>query len=201
MRAQGNARYFSSPGAFRAWLPKHHAREPELLVGFHKAHTGKPTLTWSESVDEALCFGWIDGVRKRVDDERYTIRFTPRKVGSIWSAINIKKMEALEAAGKMTDAGRAAFAKKQAQRSVVYSHENEARAFPPELRARLDASTKAARDFDARAPWYRRAAVWWVLSAKQTATRERRFSTLISCHAKGKTVPPLTRPTPVHATP
>lgn len=188
-----SARYFASPAAFRAWLSKHHAKATELLVGFHKAHTGKPTLSWSESVDEALCFGWIDGVRKRVDDERYTIRFTPRKAGSIWSAINIKKMKALEAAGKMTDAGRAAFAKKQTQRSVVYSHENEARELPEALRARLDAKKKAAHDFDARPPWYRRAAVWWVLGAKHETTRERRFATLLACHARGDTVPPLTR--------
>lgn len=195
-----SARYFDSPAAFRAWLKAHHAKATELLVGFHKAHTGKPTLSWSESVDEALCFGWIDGVRRSVDADRYTIRFTPRKATSIWSAINIKKVEALEAAGKMTAAGRAAFAKRREDRSGVYSHENRPYALPPELRATLDANPKAARHFDARAPSYRRVAVWWVTSAKQEPTRQRRLAALVRCHAQGEVLPQFRRrPAQKHA--
>ncbi len=200
MTAQGSARYFSSPSAFRAWLEKHHAKARELLVGFHKKHTGKPTLTWSESVDEALCFGWIDGVRKSVDAERYTIRFTPRKPASIWSAINVAKVEALEAAGKMTGPGRAAFAKKNEHRTGLYSHENRPHELPREFRAVMAANLKAAKHFDSRAPSYRRSAVWWVISAKQQATRDRRIAALVAFHAKGELLPQF-RPLKVRSTP
>jgi uncharacterized protein YdeI (YjbR/CyaY-like superfamily) len=189
MSGQGSARYFSSPAAFRAWLQKNHGRAKELLVGFHKAHTGRPTMTWSQSVDEALCFGWIDGVRRGVDAERYTIRFTPRKPTSIWSAINIAKVEALEAAGKMTDAGRAAFAKRAQGHVGVYAHENRPHELPPEFRERMDSNPTAAAHFDSRAPSYRRSAVWWVISAKQQTTRERRIAALVGFHAKGELLP------------
>ncbi len=115
--------FFPTPAHFRRWLEKHHAQSPELLVGFYKRESGKPSLTWPESVEEALCFGWIDGVRRRIDDESYSIRFTPRKPTSTWSAVNIAKVAELESAGRMTDAGRAAFARRRENRSGVYAYE------------------------------------------------------------------------------
>ncbi len=192
-RTERAARYFPSAAAFRRWLERHHATKDELLVGFHKRHTGAPSMTWSESVDEALCFGWIDGVRRSVDADRYTIRFTPRRPTSTWSAVNVAKMKALEEAGRMTDAGRAAFAKKSDARSGVYSYEQRPAGLPAELRRVLDASAAAARDFDARPPWYRRAATWWVVSAKTELTRQRRLVVLVERHERGETIPPLTR--------
>ena len=130
--------YFRSPAEFRVWLERHHGSEPELQVGYWKKETGKPSLTWPESVDEALCFGWIDGVRRSVDATRFTIRFTPRKPTSTWSAINIAKFEKLETEGRMTDAGRAAFAKRRENRSGIYSYEQRPEALPPEFRKVLD---------------------------------------------------------------
>ena len=124
-------RFFTTPEDFRAWLATHHASETELLVGFWKTHTGKPSITWPQSVDEALCVGWIDGVRRSTGDESYTIRFTPRKPGSIWSAVNTKRMQALIATGRVLPAGSAAFALRKAEKSVVYSYENRPERLPP----------------------------------------------------------------------
>lgn len=185
--------YFGSAAEFRAWLAEHHATATELRVGFHKRATGRPTMTWPESVDAALCFGWIDGVRKRVDDERYTIRFTRRKPRSIWSVINIAKVAELERQGLMQAAGRAAFELRQASRSGVYSHEQRPERLPPAYRAVLDANDRAAAHFDARPGSYRRAAIWWVVSAKQEATRARRIAQLVALHGRGATVPAFTR--------
>jgi uncharacterized protein YdeI (YjbR/CyaY-like superfamily) len=188
--------YFATPAAFRAWLEAHHATAPELLVGFYKTSSGKPSMTWSESVDEALCFGWIDGKRKSVDDEAYTIRFTPRKATSMWSAINVAKMAALREAGKMQPAGEAAFAKRTAERTGVYSHERNAAAkLSPAQDAKLQANAKAAAWFAAQAPSYRRAAIHWVISAKREDTRERRLAELIRDSAAGLRIKPL-RPQP-----
>ncbi len=188
--------YFASPKDFRAWLARHHASERSLLVGFHKTKTGVPSLSWSESVDEALCFGWIDGVRRRVDDERYSIRFTPRKPGSIWSLVNVKKLEALQRAGRVSAAGRAAFEARKPERVGVYSHENGPQMLPAVYRRQLDAHPVAAADFDARAPSYRRASVWWVVSAKAEATRARRLAQLIALHAVAKALPQFERRVP-----
>ena len=179
-------RYFRSPGAFRSWLEKNHAKADELLVGFYKKGTGKPSLTWPESVDEALCFGWIDGVRRRVDDERYTIRFTPRRPTSIWSAVNIKRVAELEELGRMTDAGRAAFAKRSAKKSAVYSYENKPESLPPGDEKRFRANDDAWAFFSEQPPGYRRVALYWVLSAKKPETRERRLATLIADSAAGR---------------
>jgi uncharacterized protein YdeI (YjbR/CyaY-like superfamily) len=187
------ATYFPSAAAWRAWLQKNHAKHSELLVGFYKAHTGKPTMTWSQSVDEALCFGWIDGRTTRVDDERYTVRFTPRKPSSIWSRVNIEKVAALEKAGKMAEAGRAAFALRNENKSGVYSFEQRPEDFPRPFRKQLDATKKAAAHFDACAPSYRRAAIWWVVSAKQDETKSRRMAQLIELHAREELIPQFTR--------
>jgi uncharacterized protein YdeI (YjbR/CyaY-like superfamily) len=193
LMATSKATFFRSPAEFRRWLARHHARAPELLVGFYKTGCGRPSITWPESVDEALCFGWIDGVRRGVDELRYTIRFTPRRAGSIWSAINTARVRALTAAGRMAAAGLTAFEARKPNRSGRYSYEQR----PQELVApysTLLARNPAARKFFARQiPSYRRAATWWVLSAKQEETRLRRARTLIELSARGELVPQFTR--------
>ena len=128
--AEAAVRYFRSPAEFRAWLGKHHEKAPELWVGFHKRATGEPSLTWPESVDEALCYGWIDGVRKRIDDDRYKIRFTPRRKGSVWSAVNIRRVGELEAEKRMKPAGRAAFGLRKEKRSKIYAYEQPSAEIP-----------------------------------------------------------------------
>jgi uncharacterized protein YdeI (YjbR/CyaY-like superfamily) len=186
--------FFATPAAFRKWLARHHATTSELVVGFHKRDSGKPSLTWPESVDEALCFGWIDGVRRRIDDASYSIRFTPRQPQSTWSAVNIAKVGQLEREGRMTDAGRAAFARRRENRSGIYSYEQRPQELPPEYRKILDRNPAAARDFDARPAGYRKTAIWKVVSAKQEATRLRRLAQLVDCHARGELLPELRRP-------
>jgi len=185
--------FFANAAGFRRWLEKHHTEASELLVGFHKRESGRPSLTWPESVDEALCFGWIDGVRRRIDDASYSIRFTPRRPGSVWSAVNIAKVEKLEREGRMTDAGRVAFARRRENRSGIYAYEQRPQELPPEYRAVLDRTPAAARDFDARPAGYRKTAIWKVLSAKQESTRLRRLAELVACHASGELIPDLRR--------
>jgi uncharacterized protein YdeI (YjbR/CyaY-like superfamily) len=187
-----DARYFESAAAFRDWLEEHHATETEVLVGFWKAATGRPSLTWSESVDEALCHGWIDGVRRRVDDERFTIRFTPRKPRSNWSLVNVRKVAELTAAGRMRPAGLAAFEARRERDTGVYSFE---RAAPAELdeaaTARFREQPRAWEWFEAQAPSYRRAALHWVTSAKRAETRERRLTQLVADSAAGQRIAPM----------
>jgi uncharacterized protein YdeI (YjbR/CyaY-like superfamily) len=177
--------FFATPSLFRRWLEKHHRKAPFLWVGFHKKATGKPCITWPESVDQALCFGWIDGQRKSLDASRYMIRFTPRRPRSIWSAVNVRRVAALKKAGHMRPAGLDAFAKRQASRSGIYSFENRPRRLPPSYEKQLRANRDAWSHFQSRPPSYRRAAIWWVISAKQEATRERRLASLIrACMAQ-----------------
>jgi uncharacterized protein YdeI (YjbR/CyaY-like superfamily) len=183
--------YFRSPTDFRRWLEKNHAKTAELYVGFHKKATGEPSLTYPEALDEALCFGWIDGVRKSVDDGRYTIRFTPRKPGSKWSAVNIKKAEALKAAGRMAPAGLAAFDGRNPERAG-YSFEERPSAFDPDLEARFRENSKAWEFFQAQPPGYRRIGIWYVLSAKKEETRRRRLERLIGDSEKGVRLPMMT---------
>lgn len=184
-----NARYFSSAAQFRAWLQKHAATETELLVGFHKVDSGTPSMSWPESVDEALCFGWIDGVRKRVDDARYCIRFTPRKPTSIWSAVNIAKYEQLEASGRMTPAGAAAFAKRTARKSKVYAYEQTKSA---ELSASELRDFRKQKDawtfFEAAPPSYRKVMLHWVCTAKKAETRAARFAKLVEACVRGERI-------------
>jgi uncharacterized protein YdeI (YjbR/CyaY-like superfamily) len=187
--------FFATPAEFRAWLERHHADARELLVGFHKKGSGRPSITWQESVDEALCFGWIDGVRRSIDADSYSIRFTPRQKRSIWSAANIKRARELLELGRMTPAGLAAFEARTDDRSAVYSHEQrKAAQLEPEQQARFEAEPAAWEWFQRQAPWYRRAALHWVTSAKRPETRERRLDALIADSAAGRTVKPLTRP-------
>ena len=189
------ALYFDSPAAFGAWLEEHHATETEVLVGFWKAATGKPSLTWSESVDEALCHGWIDGIRRRVDDERFTIRFTPRKARSTWSLVNVRKVAELTAQGRMRPAGIAAFEARRKENTGVYSFERAADAVLDEAQeARFRAEPQAWEWFTAQAPSYRKAALHWVTSAKRPETRERRLTLLITDSAAKQRIGPMRRP-------
>jgi uncharacterized protein YdeI (YjbR/CyaY-like superfamily) len=187
-------RFFETPAEWRSWLAEHHATESEVLVGFHRRASGLPCITWQESVLEALCFGWIDGVRRGLDETSYTVRFTPRKPRSIWSKVNIAHAERLIAEGRMEPAGLAAFEARTAERSGVYSFEGDgAVELPPEYAPALDADRDAAAFFAAQARWYRRAAVHWVRSAKREETRQRRLAQLVESSAAGRRVPPLAR--------
>jgi len=179
--------FFAGPAAFRRWLERHAANASELIVGFWKVGTGKPSLTWSESVDEALCFGWIDGVRRRIDDHAYQIRFTPRKPTSTWSAINIAKVKTLVAEGRMRPAGLEAFARQTDHKSSIYAYEQRATAAltDDEVRAFKRHHT-AWRHFEASPPSYRKTILYWIASAKQPATRARRLAQLIDACAEGR---------------
>ena len=184
--------YFATPAEFRGWLEANHGSATELIVGFHKKASGVPSMTWSEAVDEALCFGWIDGVRRSIDGESYTNRFTPRQRRSNWSAINIKRAHELIAEGRMTPAGHAAFAARTDDRSAIYSYEQRRNAeLEPEQRARFEADADAWAWFERQAPSYRRTAIHWVTSAKRPETRERRLAALIADSAAGQKVKPL----------
>jgi uncharacterized protein YdeI (YjbR/CyaY-like superfamily) len=185
--------YFPDPEAWRAWLELHAATTPEVLVGFHKRATGRPSLTWAASVDEALCFGWIDGVRRRVDEDRYTIRFTPRRAESIWSAVNVRRVAELRGEGRMTEAGERAFADRRPDRTAVYSHEQ---ATPVVLAPEAEQALKDGGGWtywSDRAPSYRRAAAHWLTSAKREETRVRRLEQLIAACRAGEDVKPLRR--------
>jgi len=187
--------FFATPEAFRAWLEEHHASATELLVGFHKKGSGRPSITWPEAVDQALCFGWIDGVRRSIDDDSYSIRFTPRKPSSAWSAVNVARVEELTRQGLMRPAGVEAFARRSPERTGTYSYEQRAAAaLDPEHERRFRAEAAAWAFFQAQPPWYRRAATWWVVSAKREETRERRLAQLIADSAAGRPIGPLTRP-------
>jgi uncharacterized protein YdeI (YjbR/CyaY-like superfamily) len=184
--------FFATPADFRAWLERHHESHSELIVGFHKRGSGRPSITWPEAVDQALCFGWIDGVRRRIDDTSYSIRFAPRKARSTWSAVNIKRMKELVEEGLVAPAGLAAFERRADDRTAIYSYEQrKAAKLEPDQERRLRADEGASAFFDAQPPSYRRAAIHWVTSAKKPETRERRLAQLIECSAAGEPVPPL----------
>jgi uncharacterized protein YdeI (YjbR/CyaY-like superfamily) len=188
--------FFATPADFRAWLEENHETSTELLVGFHKKGSGKPSITWPESVDEALCFGWIDGVRRSHGEDSYTIRFTPRKRRSIWSAANVKRAQELIELGLMRPAGREAFEARTERRVGVYSYEQarDAARFDAEQEQEFRSNPAAWEWFARQPPYYRRAATWWVVSAKREETRRRRLATLIEDSAHGRTIGPLTRP-------
>lgn len=186
--------FFATQSRFRAWLQKHHAKSRELLVGFYKKDSGKPSLTWPESVEEALCFGWIDGIRKSIDDVSYTIRFTPRKPRSNWSTVNIKRVKELKKLGRMHSAGMKAFEARADEKSANYSYEqrhaaNLGTAFEKQFR-----SDKKAWDyFQAQPPSYRKAAIWWVVSAKKDETKQKRLAQLIQDSKNSRSIPPLSQ--------
>jgi uncharacterized protein YdeI (YjbR/CyaY-like superfamily) len=187
--------FFATPEEFRAWLEENHETATELLVGFHKKSSGKASITWPESVEQALCFGWIDGVRRGLGDESYTIRFTPRKPSSTWSRVNLEKVEELKRRGLMRPAGLRAYDERREAKTGIYSYEQrEAAELPAEYRERLRANAAAWDFWTSRPPSYRKAAVWWVVSAKKEETRERRLATLIEDSANARPVAPLTPP-------
>ena len=172
-------KFFAKQIDFRRWLEANHDKETELLVGFYKVGSGKPSMNWSQSVDEALCFGWIDGVRRSIDAESYSIRFTPRKEKSIWSAVNIKKVAELIEKELMQPAGLAAFAKREESKSKIYTYENAPAKLSGEFEKRFKANEKAWQFFSAQAPSYQKRAIYWIMTAKQAATKENRFERLV----------------------
>jgi uncharacterized protein YdeI (YjbR/CyaY-like superfamily) len=184
--------YFASPADLRRWLRTHHASTRELWVGFYKKATGIASITWPESVDEALCYGWIDGLRKRVDDVRYMIRFTPRRPISHWSAVNLGRVQVLIETRRMRPAGLTAFVERNLAKSQQYAYETRPTELPPDYLKRLKANRPAWAFFQAQRPSYRRAATWWVVSAKRDETKHRRLDRLIDDSAAGRAVPPLT---------
>ncbi len=179
--------YFPSPEDFRNWLQQHHATATDLLVGFYKKGSGRPSMTWPESVDEALCVGWIDGVRRRIDDEGYSIRFTPRKAASIWSAVNIRRVGELTATGRMQPAGLEAFAQRSAKKSRTYAYEQgDNVTLDLEAERRFRASPSAWKFFQDQPPWYRKKMIWHVISAKRPGTQDKRLAKLIELSAAGQ---------------
>ncbi len=187
--------FFLSLEMWRAWLEKHHAETTELWVGFYKRDSGRPSITWPEAVDGALCFGWIDGVRKSIDPISYKIRFTPRKPRSIWSAINIRRTTELSKLGLMHVTGLAAFQKREKKRSAIYAYEQRKGAkLPTAYEKKFRANKAAWKFFRAQAPWYRRTCSWWVISAKKEETKLKRLVVLVQHSEHQRTIPQLTRP-------
>lgn len=178
--------FFSSAEEFRNWLKENHAVKQEIWAGYYKAATGKPTMNWSDSVDQALCFGWIDGIRKSIDSERYCMRFTPRKPDSNWSTVNIKKVEELLAKGLMAPSGIIAFEKRRPDKSGVYSFEREAAVFSEDFKNKFISNEKAWTYFTKAAPSYRKTATFWVVTAKQEATKLNRLMKLIEACEEGR---------------
>ena len=194
MLARVEPRFFRSQASFRTWLERNHAKAGELQVGFYKAASGKGGLTYKQAVDEALCFGWIDGITRSLGEEAWTVRFTPRRPRSNWSRININRVGELRKAGLMHDAGIEAFEKRDRSKDTSYSYENEMRKLTPAFEKRFKANKEAWAFWDAQPPGYKRIASWWVMSAKRDETQERRLAKLIADSAAGRrtdaTLPP-----------
>lgn len=188
--------YFDSPASFYRWLEEHHQTASVQWVGYYKKHTGTPSLTWPESVDQALCFGWIDGLRQSVDEDRYRIRFTPRKPTSNWSDVNVKRYAELLKEKRIHPAGKAAYARKKKEKSGVYSFEQNLKSLtlPPEYESILTRDKKAWTFFQSLAPSVLKGTIWWIISAKQEVTRLRRMEEVIQSCAEGKKVKHLRRP-------
>jgi uncharacterized protein YdeI (YjbR/CyaY-like superfamily) len=180
-----NPRFFKTASAFRGWLAANHAKAKELWVGFYKKNSGKPSITWPESVDEALCFGWIDGVRKRLDDESYVIRFSPRKPNSVWSAVNMRNAERLIKEKRMTPAGLQAYAARKEYRSGIYSYEQRSPELVEPYSGIFKRNKTAWKFFQAQPPSYRKIMNWFIVSAKREETRNLRLAKLIDASAKG----------------
>lgn len=186
-------RFFKSPSDLQKWFANHHGTKTELLVGYYKKDSGKKSVTWPESVDEALCVGWIDGIRRRIDDLSYSIRFTARRARSVWSAVNIKRVQELSAQGRMQPEGLKAFAARNENRSGIYSYEQRPQDFPDLYKKQLKKNKAAWKFFEAQPPSYRKAATWWVLSAKKEETRLMRLSQLIEHSAHQRHIPQFLR--------
>jgi uncharacterized protein YdeI (YjbR/CyaY-like superfamily) len=179
--------FFATAADFRRWLKAHHETAPELLVGFWKKGTGKPSIDWPEARDQALCFGWIDGIRKSLGEESYTIRFTPRRKGSIWSNVNVARYDALTEAGRMTAAGVRAYEENKG-RQGVYAYENALKELSPAETRQFRANKAAWADWENRPAGYRRVVLHWIASAKRPETRTRRLATLIQDSAAGREI-------------
>ncbi len=175
------------------WFEQNHEKEQELIAGYYKTSTGKPSITWSESVDMALCFGWIDGIRRSIDEERYCIRFTPRRPKSSWSAINIAKVEALKKQGLMTPAGLAVFVNAEKTRFRQYSYENESVTLPDEFLIIFQKNSSAWKFFNSQPPSYRKVVFRWVMSAKQEETQRKRLNELINDSSDKLRIKPMRR--------
>lgn len=186
-----DVRYFPSPDELRDWFDANHETADELWLGYWKKGTGRPSVTWTQAVDEALCVGWIDGVLQRVDEQRHAQRFTPRRKGSNWSAINVAKVEKLTGEGRMRPAGLRAFEARTPERTAVYSYERAIEPLTDAELARFQANAEAWADWERRPPSYRRGATAWVTSAKQPATRERRMAALIEDSSAGRMIKPM----------
>ena len=184
-------RFFKTQAAFRAWLTRHHATERELLVGLHHTGSGTPSISYPEARDEALCFGWIDGVRRNYDATSYTVRFTPRKRDGTWSAVNRGRIRELKAQGRMQPAGLKVFEARNPKKAELYSFENPPRALDAASAKAFKANRRAWAWFSGQAPWYRRTAAWWVMSAKREETRAARLAMLISSAARGERAAPF----------
>ena len=180
--------FFKSPADFRKWFEKHHDTEAELWVGFYKKDSGKPSITWPESVDEALCFGWIDGVRKRVDEVSYKIRFTARRPRSVWSSVNIKRVAVLTEQKRMRPSGEKAFAARMENRSGIYAYEQRKPELPEPYEKRMRRNKSAWEFFQLQPPSYRKLGMWWIVSAKKEETRLKRLEKLIEESAAGRRV-------------
>jgi len=189
-----DVRFFATPAELRDWFDANHETAAELWLGYYRKATGRPSVDWPQAVDEALCVGWIDSVRYRLDETSSAQRFTPRRRGSNWSAINVAKVAALTAEGRMRPAGIAAFEARTPEKTAIYSYERAAAAFSDEETAQFRADAAAWEDWERRPPSYRKGATYWVTSAKQAATRERRLAQLISDHAAGRKPRALTPP-------
>ena len=171
--------FFESASDLRRWLEAHHDSSDELWIGFHRAASGRPSVTYKQAVDEALCFGWIDGVRYRLDDTSFAQRYTPRRKGSSWSSVNVRRATELIEEGRMRPAGKAAFEARTAEKTAIYSYEREHATFEPHQLERFRADEAAWAFFEAQPPSYRRTVTYWVTSAKRPDTRERRFGRLL----------------------
>ena len=183
--------FFPTQSDLRKWFEKNHNKADELWVGYYKKSTGKPSITWQESVDKALCFGWIDGIRKSIDAESYKIRFTPRRKGSIWSAVNIKRIKELIKLGLVKPAGFEAFKKRDEKRAKLYSFEQVKVKLPKELEGKIKANKKAWEYFQQLPPSAKKLSTWWIISAKKEETKLSRLNTLINCSEEGRKIPPL----------
>jgi uncharacterized protein YdeI (YjbR/CyaY-like superfamily) len=179
-----NPTFFTSAAHFRRWLERFHNSKTELWVGYYKKNTGRRSVTWAESVDEALCFGWIDGIRKAVDEMSYVIRFTPRRKSSVWSAINIRNVQRLIKTGRMQSPGRKIFEARRAHRCEIYSYEQRPQELPEALMAAMRKNKPAWRFFRAQPPGYRRQMTWWVVSARTEPTQKKRLARLITASAQ-----------------
>ncbi|MES2704690.1 MAG: YdeI/OmpD-associated family protein [Bacteroidota bacterium] len=183
--------FFATKADLFQWFKKNYKKETEMLLGYYKKDSGKPSVSWPESVDVALCFGWIDGIRRSMGDESYNIRFTPRKPASIWSAVNIAKVEDLMAQGLMTPEGIAAFEKRKENKSRIYAYEQETVTLSTAYEKQFKANKGAWKFFGSMAPWYQKTATNWVMSAKQESTRNSRMKTLIEDSAAERKIKSL----------